>query len=294
MEVPETRVEQFGEIEVPIEVGGMFDRYRMRPDLDAIARLPGVGDVSFFRNVEKSPAAFRDFEFLMPCFYYDLGYVQAVFSADVAALRRLLPTDALVPATVRPGRGLLAMTAFEYRVTDIDPYNEFAISVITRPVGSRLPGPLATLWGQLRRTSWAFVWQLPVTTELAWYGGKVGYNYPKYVTELPWRREGDAVIAEILEEEASQVRIAVKVLPTRPGKDLLNHGMAFQDGAVIDVPIRVRPRARGRSYRARDVRLEIGAGPIADVLRTLEIGSALMVDYVPSAQLILPAGRRIG
>ncbi|MBW2255429.1 MAG: hypothetical protein JRI25_12640, partial [Deltaproteobacteria bacterium] len=67
------KIERFGDVEIPIEIGGLFDQYRMEPDLDKIAQLPGVKDVAFFQGLEKAPVTFRDWEFLMPAFYYDLG-----------------------------------------------------------------------------------------------------------------------------------------------------------------------------------------------------------------------------
>ncbi|MBW2256940.1 MAG: acetoacetate decarboxylase family protein, partial [Deltaproteobacteria bacterium] len=231
------KIERFGDVEIPIEVGGLFDRYRMEPDLDEIAKLPGVEEVAFFRDQEKSLVSFQDWDLLMPAFYYDLGFCQAVFLADLAALRGMLPTDALEPLAVWPGTGLIAFTAFEYRVTDIDAYNEFSIAVLTRRPGSRVPGPISALVSQVRRTNWAFVWKLPVTTELACHGGKVGYNYPKYVTDLPWGIEGDTVTAEIRNGDAMEVRLSGRVLPTRPGGVVLNHAMSFQDGNVLDIPI---------------------------------------------------------
>jgi len=287
------RTERLGDVEISFVRGGLFDRYRTEPDLDAVAELPGVGDVDFFRAHPKAPEAFRDWEFQLPVFYYDLGFCQAVYLADLGALRGLLPTTSLEPAAVLPGKGLLALTAFQYRVTDIDPYNEFAISVITRPPGSRVPGLVAALAAQLQRVTWAFVWKLPVTTDLACYGGKVGYNYPKWVTELPWALDGDRVTAEILHEGRSEVRLVGDVLPTRPGKLLLNHAMAHQDGRVLDVPVQVNPRAQASSFRSTSCRLELGEGPVADVLRTLSIGRLVRYDFVPSAQLVLPAGRPV-
>jgi hypothetical protein len=290
----ELKTERFGDVEIPFEVGGLYDRYRMEPDLDEIAKLPGVEDVAFFRDQEKSLASFQYWEVMMPAFYYDLGFSQAVFLADLEGLRRLLPTDTLQPLAIWPGTGLLAFTAFEYRVTDIDPYNEFSIAVITHRPGSRVPGLVSALVSQVRRTNWAFVWKLPVTTELAWHGGKAGYNYPKYVTEVPWNIAGDEVTAEIRNGDAMEVRLVGSVLPTRPGKVVVNHAMSFQDGNVLDVPIRVNPRAQASSTRPAHCRLELGEGPIADVLRTLSIGRMVRYDFVPSAQSILPAGRKIG
>ncbi len=46
----------------------------------------------------------------------------------------------------------------------------------------------------------------------------------------------------------------------------------------------------GTSYSASACQLELGRGPVADALRSFDIGRLVTYDYVPSAQLILPAG----
>lgn len=290
---PQMKTEHFGDVAIPFAEGGLYDTYRMKPDLDAIAAMPGVSDVSFFRQIPKAPVQFEEWEIEMPAFYYDLSLIQAVYTADASALQKLLPTSTLEPLRLWPGRALLAFTAFQYRVTDIDPYNEFAISVITRRPGSRTPGPLSIMASQLRRTNWAFVWQLPVTTELACHGGKAGYNYPKYVTELPWEQRDGWVHAEIRNGAETELTMRGKVLPTRRGKRVVNHGMSFKDGEVLDVPVQLNPREAATSYSSSSCELELGTGPIAETLRTLDLGRLVMYDYVPSAQLSLPAGQRI-
>jgi hypothetical protein len=146
---------------------------------------------------------------------------------------------------------------------------------------------------QVRRENWAFVWKLPVTTELAWYGGKAGYNYPKYVTPLPWTADKDEVRMDVTREGTTELSLVGKVLPTSVGKPITNHGMSFMDGALVDVPVQVNPRQQGTSHSKGDCRVELGTGPIADVLRTINLGRMVMYDYVPSAQLILPAGRSV-
>ncbi len=289
------KTEEVGGVEVSFDEGGLFDLYRMDPDLDTIARIPGVEDVDFFRGRTKSPAEFKGgASILMPVFYYDLSYIQAVYTVDCKAVRELLPSADIHPLTVWPGRALVAFTAFQYRQTDIDPYNEFAISVITRPHGSILPSPLAAVLGQLQRTNWAFVWKLPVTTQIACEGGKNGYNYPKYVTDLPWEHRDGSVRAEVRDGAQTELTLTGRELPTRQGGHTVNHGMSFMDGGLIDVPVEVNPRAAGRSYSQSSCSLELGSGPISDQLRRLDLGRLVMYDYVPSAQLVLPAGHPLG
>ena len=76
----------------------------------------------------------------LPVFYYDNTAFTAIFAAPTSRLKRLLPHPDLRPVELYPGTGLMAFTCFEYRRTDIDPYNELSIAVLAT-LGSRtLPG----------------------------------------------------------------------------------------------------------------------------------------------------------
>ncbi|MBJ9681164.1 hypothetical protein FEP54_05593 [Burkholderia multivorans] len=76
----------FGPHTVDVPAGGYYDRFRMNPDLDEVARDPAVGNVDFFRRipkriVESSLGAIR-----APNFYYRSGSVQLLFVAPLVAL----------------------------------------------------------------------------------------------------------------------------------------------------------------------------------------------------------------
>ena len=64
----------------------------------------------------------------LPVFYYDNTSMTAIYTASTDKVRRLLPLPDMHPVEAMSGRALVAFTAFEYRKTDIDPYNEFSIS----------------------------------------------------------------------------------------------------------------------------------------------------------------------
>ena len=70
------------------------------------------------------PAGMR---FKQPVFYYDNTSLTAVYTASTRRVRRLLPHPAMNPIEMFPGRCMVAFTAYEYRKTDIGPYNEFSM-----------------------------------------------------------------------------------------------------------------------------------------------------------------------
>ncbi|MCK7481971.1 MAG: hypothetical protein M0C28_36005 [Candidatus Moduliflexus flocculans] len=78
----------------------------------------------------------------LPVFYYD----NTSMTATLHRLHRqgpqsFFPCPICTPVEAMAGRALVAFTAFEYRKTDIDPYNEFSISFpITYPEKGLIPG----------------------------------------------------------------------------------------------------------------------------------------------------------
>lgn len=145
-------------------------------------------DSPFFDGVTQSKVTIAGQPVKMPIFYYDGTATQAVFVARLGALRRLMPDPRFCPARLAPGLGAVAVTCFEYRDTDIGPYNELAISVVLNEpwVLPNLPG-LALASSLRRRQLHAWVHHLPVTTEIARAGGVDFYNYPKFIAGIDFR-----------------------------------------------------------------------------------------------------------
>lgn len=139
----------------------------------------------FFDGVAQVKLALAAGDVQLPIFYYDGAAIGAVFPARLAALRGVLPDPDLTPARLAPGVGAIAITCFEYRDTDIGPYNELAVSILVDGPGTgpKLPG-LALLSELRHRRLNAFVWHLPVTTEIARQSGVDLYNYPKFVGDI--------------------------------------------------------------------------------------------------------------
>lgn len=71
----------------------------------------------------------------IPCFYYDATHFSVGFPAPLKALEALLPSSEIQPLRVTPKRGLLHVGVFEYRETDVGPYNEEAVYADARRDG---------------------------------------------------------------------------------------------------------------------------------------------------------------
>lgn len=67
------------------------------------------------------------------------GFQQAVsafFLADIEAMRKFLP-QRLTPIEVRPGHGILAITAFDFIESEVGAYCAFVVSVVLPPFAAK-------------------------------------------------------------------------------------------------------------------------------------------------------------
>ena len=221
----------------------------------------------FFDGVAQSEVAIAGEPARVPIFYYDGTATQAVFAARLGALRRLMPDPRFSPARLAPGLGAVAITCFEYRDTDIGPYNELAISVVLNEPWflPNLPG-LALVSSLRRRQLHAWVQHLPVTTEIARAGGVDFYNYPKFIAGIDFEEserrrtcrlsEGAEHILTLSGERIATPRAAgvPAVQPPVDGPPAAELGVQDQrdrDGRQPAARSRLAPAGRASPDRAR-------------------------------------------
>lgn len=126
---------------------------------------PGMRDAPFFQGVPQHAIPWRGSTVMSPSFYYDFTMLTAMFLAPLRGLAALLPSRRLYPLRITPWHGVLYLAAYEYRDTDIGPYNEVAISI---PVSMDRPSIPFTgiLWPRPAEPD-GFLVHLPVTTAIA-------------------------------------------------------------------------------------------------------------------------------
>lgn len=80
----------------------------------------------------------------------------------------------------------MLLNFFRYRKTAIGPYNEVGLSILCYPKRLKNAGPFVTqlLKDAKMWTMGAYVINLPVTTEIAYTGGREVWSYPKFVTNI--------------------------------------------------------------------------------------------------------------
>ncbi|POA44737.1 acetoacetate decarboxylase (ADC) [Pseudomonas sp. MPR-ANC1] len=281
---------------VPVVKGGLYDRYRSNPPLSVIAaELPGV-DLSWFKGLEKRKVDIG-FESYSPNFYYENSRVTAVYTADLDALRALMPQEVLAsvhPLQIWPGRGLIAFTAYTYEHCDNDAYNEVAVSIITNKPGKANLGPLTLIDQSISGDFWGYVLKLPVNTELARVRGVVGYNLPKWLTGIDRKADAQSVVYDITDSQTGKVDVSFKAKKLdNLSRDVdivtssftnLNHQGQLAYGYAVS-----RQLSHGSSRDADSVTLTLGEGSLSNYLRALKLGKMMKYEYVPEFQSALYA-----
>lgn len=197
---------EFGGQKVEVPAGEYYDRFRMNPDLDEVARDPAAGNIDFFRRIPEQLVTTRVGPTWAPNFYYRSS-VQLLFLAPIARLRAMSPMP-LEPLKASPGRGLAALTFFSYAVCDNDPYNEVSIAIVVRRPGARGSRTLELLGNIRRRCFFAHVLALPADTEIARVRSVYGYQLPKWLAEIEMNIGAD-VTASIAASGVTQCRVPV-------------------------------------------------------------------------------------
>lgn len=245
---------------------------------------------SFFEGVTQSDTALGDEQIKVPVFYYDGEAMTGMFPARMSELRKMMPDPRFVPARLAPGVGLLTVTCFEYRDTDINPYNELAISVpLSHPhFRSNLPGR-ALLDGVRRNQFDAWVQHLPVTTQLACDGGVVFYNYPKFVASIDFE-QNQATRTCVLAEGAERIlTMTCDRLSGGSQREVQLFSHLYQDRQPQSSEFKINAARSAESLRPGTAQLDLGANhPIATELRKALISTkSLTAIYQPQIEGIL-------
>lgn len=282
--------------QVPVVAGGLYDRYRSNPPLSVIAKEAPDVDLSWFRTLKKTKMDIG-FDSYSPNFYYKDSRISAIFTADLATLRELMPAkvrEQVQPLQVWPGRGVVALTAYAYHYCDNDNYNEISLAIVTNKPGSPSLGPLS-LFGQSRSKSfWGYVLKLPVNTELARVRGVVGYNLPKWLTDIRFRENEKTVTVDIVDRETGKVDVVLEgrklsdlstdtEFVTNSFTNIDQHGELSYGYAVS------RQLRHGASTDADAASLTLGDGSLSAYIKSLKLGKLLKYEYVPEFQSALYA-----
>ncbi len=248
---------------------------------------------SLFSGIKQWELEWQGHKVKLPVFYYDNSSLTAIYTADTAEVKKLLPLRDMNPIEALPGKSLVAFTAFEYRKTDIGPYNEvsiaFLISFRKRPV------PGATALGQLlRRCFTAYVWQLPVTTEIARVGGVDLYGYPKFIADIEFKKGSDWWECSLVEAGTKICDLKGRVLRTAPARTVRYMTYSVLDNIPLVANVYIHPLQFAQSRNGDDASVTLGTHRIADQLRRIGLSEKPVIyQFAPRTEAVLFAGRNI-
>lgn len=280
--------------EVPVVEGGLYDRFRSNPPLSVIEAESPATDLSWFKTLEKTKVDVG-FETYSPNFYYDTSKVTVIYTADIYSLRNKIPVeirDYIQPLEVFPGRGLVALTAYAYHYCDNDSYNEISLSIVTNRAGKPNHGIFSLLAQMSNNDYWGYILKLPVDTELARVRGVVGYNLPKWLTDISYQERPDTTTFAITDEETGEVDFVLEtdnlnalsdspVFVSNSFANLSNNGTPSY-GTTIS-----RHLKYASTMNADKVRLVLSDGSFSRYLKSLDIGMMFRYEYVPHFQSAL-------
>ena len=231
---------------------------------------------------------------LLPVFYYDTTSVSAVFTAQSARIKELLPHPAMQPLEWSPGRGLVVITGFEYRRCDLAPYNEVSIAFLVAFGNRPLPG-ISAARALLSRTIPVYIWQLPVTTEEARVGGIDLAGYPKFLAQIDFARDDDWITCTLAEGGQEILQLRGRRLQTDVGRQLRYVTYTMVQGSPLIVDVLVNPIAYAETLAGGAAELTLGTGhAVSETLGQLGLGQRNVVyQYSPVNEAVLFPARNV-
>ncbi|MBP8005441.1 MAG: acetoacetate decarboxylase [Acinetobacter sp.] len=286
-----TTVVEFGPYKVNVPKGGYYDRFRMNPDLDEVAKDPAAGNIDYFRTIPKKLVETRVGKVWSPNFYYRTSNVQLLMLAPVSKLKAKLPAP-LEPLQPFPGYGLVSLTFFSYAVGDVDPYDEVSVAVVVRQPGVHKFHTTELLSSMRNHKYYGHVLALPVDTEIARVRGVYGYQLPKWLTPIDMNISNKAVQARIFNTDGKPDLSLTAPLPkiknVKPQSHIETKTMFHQvDGQWHSTSVESNTLAFGQQLFPRNVELVRNGGPLTKLLDELGAGKVLRLDVVKDAQLAL-------
>ena len=281
---------------VPVVKGGLYDRFRSNPPLSVIASEAPDIDLSWFKQIHKEQVDIG-FTSWSPNFYYQNSRITAVFTADLAQLKALMPAKVLAevqPLQIWPGRGLVALTAYHYHYCDNDRYDEIGLSVVTSQPGASSWGPFTLAHQAMSGDFWGYVLKLPVNTELARVRGVVGYNLPKWLTDIHYDATGQTVVVKVYDSSTKQLDLTLegqKLTDLSNKVNLVTNSFTNidQQGRLTTGYAVARQLSHASSTDADAAKLSLTDGSLSTYIKALKLGKLMKYEYVPNFQSALYA-----
>jgi hypothetical protein len=215
---------------------------------------------TFFEGVHQTPIDLNGDEFKVPLFYYDGEQITGVFPARLSALKKMLPDRRMSPARLAPGVGAITVTCFEYRETDIGPYNELAIGIPLNEPYFRPNLPGRAMLSMMRRGQFdTWVHHLPVTTEIARAGGVEFYNYPKFIAGIDFEQTDSRRSCRLTENGEHILTLDAPRTKGKGSKQVQLFCHLYQNLEPQSAEFKIRTHGQGETISPGAAKLELGS-----------------------------------
>lgn len=199
-------------------------------------------------------------EIVFPMAVADFDAATLMFSVPAAAARALIPGDAFeVVAT--DGVAQLVLALCDYHDNPWGDYLEINLGFLARPAGAA-----ADVVG-------SFVYRMPVDQEFTCEAGNAVMGFPKTVEELSVTRSAGRVEFAMTDHGKPVLAVSFPEVAAVGGGSRVEsdsysylHGVPHRTALAMDLGTGLIDPA--------DVRVELGAGPVADELRSLGLPKA--------------------
>ncbi len=228
--------------------------------------------------------------FELPILYFRDDMFGLIHTADLGAVRAVMPSDRLQPVVVPGGRALVGIMAFNYIDTSIGPYGEVAV-VVPAVLGERPPPPLVPLLLESKYPGFgSVVLHLPVTKIAARDAGRGQWGYTKFVADMSFNNTPERLECRLSEGDSHilTLRVSKRGLVTRDDKPMVTYSV--RKGELVRTSIPQRGVVRN-ALVPRGCSLELGGHEVAESIRTLGISERPFMSrsYLQRSG-ILPAG----
>jgi hypothetical protein len=156
--------------------------------------------------------------------------------------------------------------------------------------------PGLSILSQMRKKCYsAFVWHLPVTTEIARWGGVELYNYPKFIAGINFTRTTDSIICDLSEKGEHILTLKGPLLKTAPGPVARYKTYPVRQGVPLCGNVYVSHLDYVEKRNPKGVELTLGSGhTICKELAGVDLGEkAVLYQYSADNEAVLFGPRNL-
>lgn len=230
----------------------------------------------------------KEYDVKLPIFYYDASSFTSIYTADTEKVKAYLPFPEMHSVEIFPGRSLIALTAFEYRDTDIDPYNEFSVTALITYRGRSILG-YSLLKQILQNSLNTYVLSLPVTSERSRRGGVELGGYPKFIADIEFTETDQEIVCVVSTNSHRLLTFSGKKIKTKKGPKTHAKVYTSVQGKAMSANLYMNQKAFAQTIGVGKSSIDIGSGHhMCEILSNLELSNhPLVYQYVPHYEAIL-------